>query len=77
MKTVKELLRNWIENLDYEIGDTARAIEKRKKEHANEVEFRKDLLELFEFIEKNEMPEGARRVLICCLEWNPHANRKK
>lgn len=71
----KKLLNNWVENLDYEIGDTLKAIEKRKKEHAQEVEFRKDLLELIDFIEKNEIPEGAHRALLACLKWNPHATK--
>lgn len=74
-KSVEHLLERWVENLDYQIGDTKAAIEKRKKEHEQEVLFRSDLTELLEFIKKHEIPEGARRALISCLEWNPHATK--
>ena len=66
-----EMLNNWKESLDKQIGDTQAEISIRWDNNKHAVDVRADVIELIEYLKTNKFPEPVARALEHCLIWSP------
>ena len=68
---MKDLLKNWVNNLDTQIVDTEEKINTRRKNKANAISVRNDITAILSYLDDHDLPDDVRRGIEACLKWNP------
>ena len=68
---MRDLLKNLVNNMDKQIGDTEERIKTMRKHNANVISVRDDVTAILSYLDEHDLPDDVRRGIEACLKWNP------